>query len=53
LRFGDASYRTVKRILKEGLTDADDPAPIVAPASTFVRSVADLFGKELEGVSWN
>ena len=53
LRFGDASYRTIKRILKEGLTETEDPQPIAAPAKTFVRSVADIFGAELEGVSWN
>ena len=53
LRFGDGDYRTIKRILKEGLTDADDPQPIPARAETFVRSATELFGEEVGGVSWN
>ncbi len=53
LRFGDGDYRTIKRILKEGLTDADDPQPIPARAEIFVRSVTELFGEDVGGASWN
>ena len=53
LRFGDANYLTIKRILKEGLIDADVPQPIPARAKTFVRSATELFGDHLGGVSWN
>jgi len=54
LRFDDTSYRTIKRILSQGLTEAGEPAsPIIAPASIFVRSPEELFGRKLGGASWN
>jgi hypothetical protein len=55
LHFDDPTYKTVKRILKENL-DAEplpgdaEPAP---PAKTFVRSVIELVGAALGGVTWN
>lgn len=56
LRFDDPAYKTVKRILVEGL-DAiaeDEPSASVIPtARAFVRGVADLVGSTLGGLSWN
>jgi hypothetical protein len=58
LRFDDASYSTVKRILVEGL-DAQ-PAPETAqppegvnPPQTFVRSAVELVGHLFGGTTWN
>jgi transposase len=53
LRFDDPSYRTIKRILEQGL-DAEElptiePAP---PALAFVRSAAELVGNLMGGASW-
>lgn len=49
----DPAYLTVKRILTEGL-DEQTGAPLVyvtAPATTFVRPVADLLGAALQEVA--
>jgi transposase len=51
----DPAYLTIKRILKEGLDEPAHPAPAyaVAPATTFVRPVADVLGPALQEVaSW-
>lgn len=54
IRFDDADYRTIKRILTQGLEATDAPAAaIIAPARTFVRSAVELFGQSLGGLSWN
>jgi transposase len=55
LHFDDPSYGTVKRILTEGLDTeplAEEP-PVMSSARTFMRSVADLVGSALGGLSWN
>ncbi|MGD1992693.1 MAG: IS21 family transposase, partial [Anaerolineae bacterium] len=53
LRFDDPSYRTVKRILEQGL-DAEELPPIepAPPALAFVRSAAELVGHLVGGASW-
>jgi len=54
LRFDDPAYKTVKRILTEGLDcqHLGHPAPAVSTARTFVRGVSDLVGSALGGLSW-
>ena len=55
LHFDDLAYKTIKRILAEGL-DAQPPPgePVPAPpARTFVRSAVELVGGLLGGLSWN
>jgi hypothetical protein len=52
--FDDASFKTVKGILKKGLDR--EPAPEAAAcssATTFVRPLAELLGAWLGGLSWN
>jgi transposase len=55
LAFGDPASKTVKRILTEGL-DMSSPllasSPRMSTARAFVRSVADLVGSALGGLSW-
>ena len=55
LRFGDPTYLTVKRILETGQEQAplNQPPVIHAPAHTFQRTPADLFGKQVGGIRWN
>jgi hypothetical protein len=54
LSFGDGSYMTIKRILQRGQEiQSPTPAPIRAPARTFVRSAGELVGHLFGGVSWN
>jgi hypothetical protein len=53
LRFDDAAYMTIKRILEQGL-DLEQP-PITdspPPALTFTRPPAELVGHLTGGVSW-
>jgi hypothetical protein len=54
LHYGDLSYRTLTRILDQGL-EAErllvPPAPV--PASTFVRTAAELLGDLVGGVPWS
>jgi transposase len=57
LYFDDPAYQTVKRILREHLDDDPLPAPptppMEIPAPTFMRSIVDLVGSALGGVSWS
>ena len=57
LRFDDASYTTVKRILHEGLENAALPAaPLICPSSeafAFARPVEEIFGTLVGGLTWN
>ena len=54
LHYGDLSYRTLTRILDQGL-EAEPllvpPAPV--PASTFVRTAAELLGALVGGAPWS
>jgi hypothetical protein len=54
-RYDDASYKTVKQILQQGLDQVAEPAPApVASAKAFARSAAELLGGLFEGrLSWN
>lgn len=55
LYFDDPAYQTIKRILREQLDDEplSEAPPIEVPARTFMRSVVDLVGNALGGVSWS
>jgi transposase len=55
LQFQDTRYRTIKRILSQGLDQAPPPpapAPAV-PAKTFIRNAGELLGHLFGGVTWN
>jgi transposase len=53
LRFDDASYPTIKRILEQGLDAEECPSLQSAPpAFAFVRSAAELVGHLLGDASW-
>ncbi len=53
-RFGDSTYRTVKRILAQGQETAPEPIfPAAPPARRFVRSAGEILGAVLGGLSWN
>ena len=52
--FDDPAYKTVKRILTQGLEDQPIPvAAVLPPATTFVRSAEELVGRLAGGESWN
>jgi hypothetical protein len=55
LRFDEVSYKTVKRILGQGLeSEGEVPAvPEVPPAQRFVRGAQELLGHLWSGPSWN
>jgi hypothetical protein len=54
LYFDDPAYKTIKRILTQGLENEPLPCPVLSPqASVFVRSVEELIGDVLGGESWN
>jgi len=54
LQFDDPAYKTVKRILAQGLEDQPVAAVVPAPpASAFVRSPAELVGDLAGGEPWN
>lgn len=54
LRFADPAYKTVKRILSQGLEDEPAPEGVTAPAATtFVRSPEELVGDLAGGEPWN
>jgi transposase len=53
LTFGDPSYKTIKRILEQGLDQAAAPVPVVLPvATTFARSAEELVGTLTEVAAW-
>jgi transposase len=54
LAHDDPAYLTVKRILTEGLDEQAGPTLVyvTAPATTFVRPVADLLGTLQEVAAW-
>jgi len=52
--FGDLTYRTLTRILDQGLEAEGLPAPAApAPATTFVRTAAELLGDLAGGAPWS
>jgi transposase len=54
LAFGDPSYKTIKRILEQGLDqEAATVSVVLPPATTFARSTAELVGGQAEVGSWN
>ena len=54
LYFDDPAYKTIKRILTQGLDDEPRPAPVPPPeASAFVRSADELVGNLVGGEPWN
>jgi transposase len=54
LRFDDATYTTVKRILDHGLEQVEVPgAALAAPATIFARPPAELVGDLAGGEPWN
>jgi len=54
LTFGDPSYKTIKRILQQGLEEEEAAAPVsLPPATTFARSTDELVGALAEVVTWN
>jgi transposase len=54
LLFDDPAYKTVKRILTQGLESQPVPvAAVLPPATTFVRSAEELVGELAGGESWN
>jgi hypothetical protein len=53
LTFNDLSYKTVKRILEQGLDQEAAPIPVTLPAATtFARSTAELVGELTEVAAW-
>lgn len=54
LHYGDPAYKTVKRILAQGLETAE-PEPVCdpPPANAFVRSGEELMGTLFGGTRWN
>jgi len=54
LAFEEPSYRTIKRILSQGLEEAETVRPLKLPlATTFVRSAAELVAPWAEVEPWN
>jgi hypothetical protein len=54
LRFNDAGYATIKRILEQGLDDELPPTPEEAPpAQLFVRKATEMVEHLFGGVSWS
>jgi transposase len=54
LAFDDPSYKTVKRILDQGLDQEETPLPgMLPPAATFARSAAELVGALAEVQPWS
>ncbi len=53
LTFGDPNYKTIKRILEQGLDQEAAPVPVVLPAATtFARSAEELVGRLTEVAAW-
>lgn len=54
LRFDEVSYKTVKRILQQGLEiDTAETAAVTPPAQRFVRGAQELLGHLWSGQPWN
>lgn len=54
LAFDDPSYKTIKRILTEGLEQQPEASPVaLPPATTFARATQELVGTLAEVISWN
>lgn len=54
LSFDDPAYKTIKRILTQGLENEPLPHPAISPqAAAFVRSAEELVGDVLGGESWS
>jgi transposase len=54
LYFSDPGYKTVKRILTQGLENDPLPITVVLPtATTFARSAEELVGELVGGERWN
>jgi hypothetical protein len=54
LTFGDPSYKTVKRILTQGLENEAEAIPVSLPsATTFARRADELVGALSEVKPWN
>jgi len=55
LRFDEVRYKTVKRILKQGLEAETEETPpaFIPPAQRFVRGAQDLLGHLWGGQTWN
>lgn len=54
LRFEDASYKTIKGILKQGAEAEELPIPVeLPPATTFARRPEELVGALVEVAAWN
>jgi transposase len=54
LHFGDPAYKTVKRILTQGLENEPLPVAVTLPAATtFARSAEELISPLFGGESWN
>jgi transposase len=53
VHFGEPSYITVKRILKQGLEAPPVVASTTPPAHTFVRTAAELLGHLFGGAAWS
>jgi transposase len=54
MRFDDPSYKTVKRILQQGLeTEPEAVPPSIPPAQHFVRGARELLGHLWGGQTWN
>jgi transposase len=54
LYFDDPAYKTIKRILTQGLDREPLPVPVSPPeASVFVRNTEELVGDLVGGESWN
>ena len=54
LAFGDPSYKTVKRILAQGLDVQEVAVPVALPiATTFARRTDELVGALAEVIPWS
>jgi len=54
LAFSDPSYKTIKRILAQGLEQEPEAIPVtLPPATSFVRDKAELVGALAEVTTWN
>jgi hypothetical protein len=54
LAFGDPSYKTIKRILVQGLEQEQEAIPLTLPPATiFARGKDELVGALAEVTAWN